>query len=333
MVETYRAGEAERRTFRERTEPADRPSLAVVVPVYDEPEEIRRTVASVAASDYEPLAIHVVYTPADGATGAALADLSADLAALSVHEEATHETPGAARNVGVDAVDADVVCFLDADMTVEDGFFWTVGRVFGTERVDYLGFPVEMRTGDCDRTVAGWYDEHVRFPNRTHLEEHAFCPTCCLAVHTGVFEDGLRFDPTLVSGEDVAFGRRVAAAGYDRGFCPDATATHPIRNSLEAVVRKGIKTGRGYRQMEVQYGPGPGGRYLGSRGAWVPESPSTVATKCRDWEGLSVPRKGVLWGMAYVERLAQTAGFVREALEPSTADPPSVERAEAGTRD
>lgn len=325
MVETYHVSDDDRRSV-EAT--GDGPELAVVVPVYDDPDGIRRTVQSLAASAYDSLAIHVVYTPADGETAAVLEDLEREVSSLAVHCERTHETPGAARNVGIERTDADVVCFLDADMTVEDGFFPTVSRVFDTSAVEYLGLPVAMRDEERDLTAAGSYDSRVRFANRAFLEERGFCPTCSLAVRETVFADGLRFDPTLTSGEDVVFGRQVAAAGYEMGFCPDATATHPVRNSVRAVVRKGVKSGRGFRQMERQYEGGPDRPYVLTASAWRPERRSWLARACRDWSALSRRQKAIVWGFASLEHLCRTAGYLREvaAAAGSTARAAETER-------
>ncbi|WP_226011680.1 glycosyltransferase [Halomicrobium salinisoli] len=319
MVETHRVADDERRAV----EPTgDGPALAVVVPVYDDPDGVRRTVQSLAASEYDPLAVHVVYTPADGETAGVLDDLNQEIPSLSVHRERDHETPGAARNVGIDRADADVVCFVDADMTVEDGYFSTIARVFDDSSVEYLGLPVEMRDDDLDLTAAGFYDARVRFANRAFLEERGFCPTCSLAVRETVFADGLRFDPTLTAGEDVIFGHQVAAEGYEMGFCPDATATHPVRNSVRAVAEKGAKSGRGFRQMELRYEGGPDRPYALTASAWTPESPSWLARACRNWSGLSLPRKTVVWGFASFEHLCRTAGYLR-AVAAADAGPDS----------
>lgn len=327
MVRTYPAPTDAVRSFAADVNEADVPRLSVIVPVYDDPGGVRRTVRSLAASGYPHRDIHVVYTPADGETEAALDELRENVSDLSVHVEAEHRTPGAARNVGLECTDGDGIFFVDANMTVEEDALWALGYLFATTDVDYLGLPVEI-DGASDPSLAGWYDRHVRFRVGELMAVDRFAPTCSLAVRASVFDTGLRFNPSLRSGEDLVFGHEVDSLGFEFGFCPDASTTHPVRDSLRTVLEKGSKTGWGWREIDDQYADDHvhgRSRFVVAR-AWLPPFPRHVAQKCRDWDSLgSVERTGIC-AFAYAEELARTWGYFRATIGDAADEPPDVVR-------
>jgi GT2 family glycosyltransferase len=98
-------------------EPGPEASVALVVPVFERPELLARTLAGVAALEYSPELLEVAVVD-DGST----ADIKAvvERAALpfpSVYERQEVEGNGAgpARNLGAASVSGDVILFIDAD--------------------------------------------------------------------------------------------------------------------------------------------------------------------------------------------------------------------------
>ena len=97
---------------------------------------------------------------------------------------------------------------------------------------------------------ASRYDYHTGFPIEGYLEHQQFAPTCCLFVRREVFEDVGLFDHRLISGGDKEFGNRVDNAGYTQQFAADVTMYHPTRNSLNALIAKDLRVGRGLCQLQ-----------------------------------------------------------------------------------
>jgi len=100
------------------------------------------------------------------------------------------------------------------------------------------------------KTPPARYDHHTGFPIDGYLNHQQFAPTCCLFVRRDVFEDVGLFDPRLVSGGDKEFGNRVDNAGYNQQFAEDVEMYHPTRNSLDALVSKDRRVGRGLCQLQ-----------------------------------------------------------------------------------
>jgi GT2 family glycosyltransferase len=90
-----------------------RVDAAVVIPAYDEPDHIVRALNGLEGQTDELLVV-----AADDATAAAAQNHPATDRVL----EGPGEGPGTARNRGAGAVDAEVVCFTDADTVVPPGW-------------------------------------------------------------------------------------------------------------------------------------------------------------------------------------------------------------------
>ena len=88
---------------------------------------------------------------------------------------------------------------------------------------------------------ASRYDHHTGFPIEGYLKHQQSAPTCCL------------FDHRLISGGDKEFGNRVHNAGYTQQFATDVTMYHPTRNSLNALVAKDLRVGRGLCQLQRRH--------------------------------------------------------------------------------
>ena len=242
-------------------------STAVVVPVYNDPEGIRTTLDSLLAQstdrDYR-----IVVVDNDSTDRTPEVVRSYDDDRVTLRRETDVQSSYAARNTGIEAADADVLAFVDADMTVPEDWLDKALSAFEAAGADYMGCRVELTLPD-DPSLAARYDHHTGFPVEGYLEQQGFAPTCCLFVRRKVFADVGRFDERLVSGGDKEFGNRVSEAGYEQHFASDATMYHPTRNSLPELVSKDRRVGRGLCQLQ-RYHPD---RY-GAPG--VPPRPSGI---------------------------------------------------------
>lgn len=117
-------------------------NAAVVVPAYDERERIGRTLD---ALDGQDAAVVVVVDGDDGTAAAAEAHSAVDRVV-----DGPGTSPGAARNRGARAVDAEVVCFTDADTVVPSG--WVDRHLSHYHRSEVVGVGGPVRPLDGDLT-------------------------------------------------------------------------------------------------------------------------------------------------------------------------------------
>ena len=134
-------------------------------------------------------------------------------------------------------------------MTVPEDWLESVVETVETTDADYMGCNVELTIPD-EPTLAARYDHHTGFPIEQYLTHQQFAPTCCLVVRREVFEAVGLFDDRLESGGDKEFGNRVDNADYNQQFAEDVTLYHPTRNSLDELVSKDRRVGRGLCQLQ-----------------------------------------------------------------------------------
>ena len=295
----------------------DRPSVAVVVPVYNDPEGIARTLDSllIQSTDH-PFDVYVVDNDSSDRTPDVVRNYSDDR--VHLHFETDIQSSYAARNVGIRSTSTDILAFVDADVTVPEDWLESALGEFQSADADYMGCTVELTLPD-DPTLAARWDHHTGFHVKQYLERQHFAPTCCLVVRREVFEDVGLFDHRLTSGGDKEFGNRVHEAGYDLHFAADVTMYHPTRNSIRELVRKDLRVGRGLCQLQ-RYHPD---RY-GKPG--TPPRPSGIKSPDRS---LSRRDRLAFGALSTFQTGVRGIGYYRECLtggESATeAGPPELE--------
>lgn len=310
---------AQYRQYCERT--GNAPRVSVIVPVYEDPEGLRRTVEALYCDPYDALEILVRVEPSTGETVSVADRLATEYEAVQVDVSVRYDTPAAARNAGLDDADGEVVVFLDADVVPEPEFLWKVAFVVDNSSVQYLGVPVELRRSGEGQTLVGWYDSHVRYPVEFYLKGVKFAPTCALAVERSVAE-AIRFESPLISAEDVLFGKRAYSAGFEFAFCPDIVVSHPVRDSLREILDVGEKTGRGFCQLyhhlpESMSSTRPRPLTLD---AYTPPPKSRLERICRGWDDMSLFEKFGIVCFSHFEVLARTLGYLKQSIEERRSD-------------
>lgn len=228
------------------------PALSVVVPVYNDPAGVRETLRSLteqrcSTDRYEVL---VVDNNSTDSTTDVIAEFEDRYPNVVVGlSETDVQSSYAARNTGIEHARADVIAFVDADMTVDPTWVDAVCGVFERSSVDYLGYEVELYAPDGERTFWAQYDLATGLPVEHYLRTKQFAPTCALAVRATVFDAVGLFDESLVSGGDKEFGRRVDDAGFEMGFEASITVRHPARTTFREHVKKARRIGRGQMQL------------------------------------------------------------------------------------
>lgn len=286
--------------------------LSIVVPVYNDPAGLQTTIDSLldqTATGYE---IIIADNGSTDATRTVAREFAEDDRVTLVVED---EIQGsyAARNLGIEAATGDILCFVDADMWVESDWVTSV-RARMDEGVEYLCCNVIVRTSTD--SLAARYNERTGFPVESYIREKHFAPTCCLAVTREVIETVGPFDPRLISGGDVEFGRRVHRAGFRQEFAESIRMSHPARTTVTALARKHYRMGRGRSQL-ARYHPDIESRHPLHPFKFLPVRPSTVS---EPFDSEPLPRQAAYFLLATVLKWSATAGRIREWLRPTRQD-------------
>lgn len=277
------------------------PSISIVVPVYEDPVGVRETLESLLTATDETAQIVVVDNGSTDRTPAVVEGFADECARVDLVFEREIQSSYAARNRGIRAATSETLAFVDADVTVAEGWLEDVNAALERTGAPYLGCRVELEAPE-EPSLAARFDHHTGFPVQSYLETQRFAPTCCLVVRREVFADVGLFDPRLVSGGDKEFGNRVHEAGYDLAYAGEATLFHPVRDSIGALVRKDLRVGRGHCQLQrchpERYGR-PG----------IPPRPSGVKRPQPDLQARDRAAFGVLSGALTAVR---GVGYYRE---------------------
>lgn len=221
-----------------------RPTVCVIVPVYNDVARLRRCLESLEQQSY-PRPLYDVVVVDNGSTE----DVRAALPPGSTVRVLREDTPGsyAARNTGLAATDADVLAFTDSDCVVQPGWLESGARALAQDpSVDAVGGRIELtfRTG---RPVspAEHFEAVTGFPQQRYVEEMSFAATANLFVRRSALERVGPFDEQLRSGGDVDFGKRLVASGGRLVYDAAPVVQHPARHTWGQLRAKTVRVAEG----------------------------------------------------------------------------------------
>lgn len=161
----------------------------------------------------------------------------------------------AARNLGLAAVETDVVAFTDADCEPRPG--WLEAGLRQLAPGVLVGGSVRQRRRDA----AGVWERYDRavYLDQRELVQQGFAATANLLVLTADLRSLGGFDATLRSSGDRELGRRAVAAGMRVVLAEDAEVVHEPRSDWRATWRLHRRLGSGWRALaEVPWWQEPG---------------------------------------------------------------------------
>jgi GT2 family glycosyltransferase len=244
------------------------PATVVVSTLFARPEQLERTLHSLAALDYPDVEV-VVVDNRPGRPGPA-----PSLAAHPGVRVVEQRVPGisAGRNRGIEASDRELVAFTDDDVVVEPGWLRALGARFATEpAVDALGglvLPTELDTAaqlwfeeyyggfsqSFDRSTMSMAESRKEDPLFPYAPGR-FGAGCNMAFRRSALDAVGGFDVTLGTGtparggEDLSMFINLLVNGLTIGFEPAAVVHHAHRRSEAEFLRHVRTYGTGLAAM------------------------------------------------------------------------------------
>lgn len=225
--------------------------FSVIIPVYNDPDGLSDTVKSVLRNSTDNFEILIVDNNSADSTPDVARSFAETNECVSLLHEDDIQSSYAARNTGIKRAQGDVLVFIDADITVDPDWLEIIDtEIIGTE---YLTYDVNVYIPEDKETLVARYNEHTSFPIKEYAKERDFGGGGCIAVRREVFEDLGLFDHRLISSGDAEFGNRVANSGRDITFTPKTQVYHPARTSFRSQIKKEVRVGRGFCQLQRYY--------------------------------------------------------------------------------
>ncbi len=217
--------------------------ISVVVPTRDRPAALERCLTALAR---QSVAVEIVVVDDASRDPGAIAAVVARSAPAALVVNGAGRGPAAARNRGVAAASAGVICFTDDDCAPDPHWAQLLaaacadgGAAAGTTVAD----PAAGSSAAAAQLLTHVLQMASLHPATGTL---GFAPTCNVACPARVAR-GLPFDASFASaaGEDRDWCARLGRAGVALRHVPAAAVTHRPQLGLRGLVRQQLRYGRG----------------------------------------------------------------------------------------
>jgi len=233
------------------------PDISVIIPVFNQPDELERCLAALQQQSYPLPRFEVVVV--DNTPATLLAEV---VERFPFARYGTETSPGsyAARNRGIDLARGELLAFTDADCQPERD--WLANGARATRDLGGPGMVaggVELTYRDPERRTATELFEMVfGFPQETYVD-WGFAATANMFTTQGTIARVGRFDGSLMSGGDMEWGQRVRDAGLPQAYAADARVSHAARSSILDLCKKSVRVAGGLQNVADRRGEGTDG--------------------------------------------------------------------------
>lgn len=212
--------------------------VVVIIPALNAADSLPRQLRALDHQTDLDFAVLVSDNGSTDGTAAIVANWSPRFRSLDLVDSSHRQGAAHARNVAVAASDAQLLLFCDADDEV--GPRWVESLRSALQSSSAATGPLRLRwPGDPHRSEAWNADQAPVSMN--HLP---YMPGCNMAVRRTLFDEVGGFDPSYAQAqEDVEFGWRLAAHGYDIAHVPTAWISYFQRAGLWAHLRQQWRNG------------------------------------------------------------------------------------------
>jgi glycosyltransferase involved in cell wall biosynthesis len=204
-----------------------KPLVSIIIPTYNEEENILECLLSLSKQSYRNLEFVVVD---DGSTDTTL-DKLLKLPGITLLQQ-VHKGAGAARNLGLSKAKGDIFVFVDADMTFAPDFIEkliepiTEGKTIGT-------FTKEELVGNIKNPTAySWSIIRGFAPGKMHRDDYPDHQPVFRAIKASEFKRVNGFDTTTGYDDDWSLSKKL---GVEATVAPGAKIYHNNPSSLKKV--------------------------------------------------------------------------------------------------
>lgn len=225
------------------TNPEDSPFVSVIVPVYNDPDGIRRCLESLTAQTYPEDRYEVIVVDNNSTD-----DTSEVIRKFPVQLlfETEIQSSYAARNTGIKEATGEIVAFTDADGIPNSSWIEDGVRALQKRAADIAAGRIKMFYPEGKS--AGERYNAKRSMRNDECEQKGAAVTANLFVRRQIFDEFQQFPESLISGGDFYWTSSAVDEGYKLVYANDAIVEHAARN-LTGVLKKKVRVGKGNVQM------------------------------------------------------------------------------------
>jgi len=214
--------------------------ISIIIPTYNEEQDIRRTLDAVTAIEYENKEIIVV----DDASTDRTVEIVRTYEPLGVHviQQPVNAGVAATRNRGIRVATGEVIVILNADVYPQPDFLTRISRYYENDQCDYL--LVEAQITNTEYLYPRYLEaqHHFLYDNQAWINwtEGFSCRKDC-AIEVGLFPEKI----PGASGEDAVFGENLEKANYRKVIDRSIVVPHVMPHTYNEYWRQRVGRGRG----------------------------------------------------------------------------------------
>lgn len=217
-------------------------TVSVIIPVYNNADGLRETLTTLQKQDYPKEYLEIIVVDNNSTDGSDQVTL--DFPNVTLIYERETQSAGAARNKGLSVAKGSIIAFTDADCIPAKDWIKQGINALQKSNVDRVAGQILFVSITPKSSSASLLDTIYNFNQDFVAKTYGAAATANLFINRSVFEKVESFNPEHLL-EDIEFGRRASAAGFNITFAPDSIVYHPPRNTVQAMWKKGKRCGRG----------------------------------------------------------------------------------------
>ena len=205
------------------------PQISVIIPHLNQPDHLRRCLASLHDQTYGTCSIEIVVV--DNGSPGLPTEICAVFPDIRLELEET-PGPGPARNKGISVSTAEILAFIDADCIADPGWLRAIADAFQDDETAIIGGDVRIAVANPERlTALEAYESVFAYRQKEYIENYHFSGTGNLAMRRPAYKAVGPFAGISVA-EDRDWGRRATLKGFDIRYVPEMIVFHPARTSF-----------------------------------------------------------------------------------------------------
>ena len=250
-----------------------KPIISVIIPHLNQPNSLEACLGSLCAQTLERSTFEVIVVD-NGSPSLPEAVVARHPGTLLLQER--RPGPGLARNRGIEAANADVFAFIDADCRAHpDWLRNALHALHASPERTILGGDVQIwHESNTAMTALEAYESVFAYRFKLYIEQHGFSGTGNLVTRRSDFENIGPFRGIEVA-EDIDWGQRARAAGYTFIYVPEMIVFHPARRSMRELF---VKWDR-----HIQHAVNTGGKSVRWQARWIFRAIAILVSPLVDW--------------------------------------------------
>jgi glycosyltransferase involved in cell wall biosynthesis len=290
---------------------ASSPQISVIIPVYNDSENLKLCLQALTNQSYPKLSYEVIVV--DNSSTENLEQITSAFKDIKFDFEAMTGSY-AARNKGIAISKGEILAFTDSDCVPSPEWIEQGIKSLELAQADLAGGKITFSFSP-QKSTAEIFDSITALQVKKNIETRQLTVTANLFAYKYVFDAIGLFDASLKSGGDFKWTKKATDAGFKLVYAPDAEILHPARN-LSSLVKKGYRVGTGQLDIQLDQDVPLSAILLKSFRDLLPPNPwGYWQFICKSGSDEARRRFAVIWVIAWICNIALSLGRLSRLMK------------------